>query len=55
MQVNNAFKNLASAMFLDLNHEAIKPLLETLHKMQIFYINFTQDSIKELEKMENSK
>jgi hypothetical protein len=49
LQVNNAFKNLASAMFLDLNNEAVKPLLEALYKMQIFHISFTQDSIKELE------
>jgi hypothetical protein len=36
-------------MFLDMNHEAIKPLLEALYKMQIFYISFTQESIKEIE------
>jgi hypothetical protein len=52
MKINFAFKNVASAMLLDINNKEALALLKEMHGIKRLYALFIEDSIK---KMENAK
>jgi hypothetical protein len=53
LRINRAFKNVVSAMFLDLKHKDIKPLLQKIYEAQMYFS--LNETIKELELMQENK